>query len=313
MPTIVPDDAMLQHEIEKLAVRAGRMILAADTSGSGVRESTSGITVSHKSGRRDLVTSTDLEIQRMLMKRLTIFADDCAFLCEEDLGTSAQETAAQGTTAAATAAQEAPAVPPLPRGVRIITDAAQVHRGTCFIIDPIDGTANFVHGQRHSCTSIAMTVNGQTRLGVIYDPYRGELFSACKGRGAWLNGKRLPSFDAGLSDVITVFGTAPYDDTTNASTFRLAHLLYELSADVRRTGSAALDLCWTACGRFGLYAELSLSPWDFAAGKLIAEEAGCVVTDIDGQTLGFDGKPSILCGRKTAAAEFLKAREEESW
>lgn len=303
MPTIVPDDAMLQHEIEKLAVRAGRMILAADDSGTGAaRRSSSGITVAHKSGRRDLVTSTDLEIQRMLMKRLAIFVDDCAFLCEEDLEAATQASGTSSPNAAS----------PLPRGVRVITDPSQINKGTCFIIDPIDGTANFVHGQRHSCTSIAMTVNGQTRLGVIYDPYRDELFSACKGRGAWLNGKRLPSFDSGISDAITVFGTAPYDDTTNAPTFRLAHLLYELSADVRRTGSAALDLCWTACGRFGLYAELGLSPWDYAAGKLIAEETGCVVTDIHGQPLGFDGKPSILCGRKTAVAEFLKAREKES-
>ena len=155
-----------------------------------------------------------------------------------------------------------------------------------------------------------MTVDGKTRIGVIYDPYREELFSATKGRGAWLNGHRLPEFDAGLADVITVFGTAPYDDSTNEPTFRMAHLLYELSADVRRTGSAALDCCWTACGKFGLYAELGLSPWDYAAGKLIAEETGCSVTDINGAPLLFQGKPSILCGRKTAVKEFLAARKQ---
>ena len=279
MSMIVPDDALLQHEIEKLAVKAGRMILKADRSGD--RD----FTVSTKSGRRDLVTSKDLEIQKMLIQRLDILCSPCSFLCEEDLS--------------------------LPK-IRQITDPEEVNEGVCFIIDPIDGTANFVHGVQHSCTSIAMTVGGQTRIGVIYDPYREELFSATKGRGTWLNGHRLPEFDAGLADSITVFGTAPYDDSTNEPTFRMAHLLYELSADVRRTGSAALDCCWTACGRFGLYAELGLSPWDYAAGKLIAEEAGCSVTDINGAPLSFQGKPSILCGRKTAVKEFLAARERAS-
>ncbi|MBQ9015662.1 MAG: inositol monophosphatase [Firmicutes bacterium] len=267
---IVPDDAFLQHEIEKLAVKAGRMIRSADRD----------VKVSTKSGRRDLVTSKDLEIQRMLMQRLDILCSPCSFLCEEDLS--------------------------LP-GIRQIADPEEVNEGVCFIIDPIDGTANFVHGLQHSCTSIAMTVDGKTRIGVIYDPYREELFSAGLGRGTWLNGHRLPEFDLKLADAITVFGTAPYDDSTNAPTFRMAHLLYELSADVRRTGSAALDCCWTACGRFGLYAELSLSPWDFAAGKLIAEETGCSVTDINGAPLKFEGKPSILCGRPSAVKEFLAA------
>lgn len=276
MSMIVPDDAFLQHEIEQLAVKAGRMILKAERQ----RDE---LTINTKSGRRDLVTSMDLEIQKMLMKRLDILASPCGFFCEEDL--------------------------PLDNKIRLIRDPSQVMSGVCFIIDPIDGTANFVHGNRHSCTSIAMTVNGQTRIGVIYDPYREELFSACLGRGAWLNGHRLPEFDAGLADAITVFGTAPYDDSTNMKTFEMAHLLYENSADVRRTGSAALDCCWTACGRFGLYAELGLSPWDFAAGKLIAEETGCVVTDIKGRPLTWEGKPSILCGRKTAVKEFLQASE----
>ena len=109
-----------------------------------------------------------------------------------------------------------------------------------------------------------------------------------------------------MRNEITVFGTAPYNDRVNEPTFELALKLYEASADVRRTGSAALDCCWTACGRFALYAELSLSAWDFAAGKLIAEETGCVVTDLNGNPLSFKGKPSILCGRPTAVSEFRK-------
>ena len=289
MAMIVPDDGFLQNEIEQLAIKAGDRILKAAA------------TVRTKTSRRDLVTSTDLEIQKMLMKRLDIFGSPCSFFCEEDLS-----------------------VP----GIRQITDPEQISKGVCFIIDPIDGTANFVHGLAHSCTSIAMTVGGETRIGVIYDPYHKELFSACKGRGAWLNGHRLPELAAGstdseaagststeshaarLSDMITVFGTAPYDESTNERTFRMAQMLYEMSGDVRRTGSAALDLCWTAAGRFGLYAELSLSSWDFAAGKLIAEETGCVVTDIDGQPLDWAGKHSILCGRPAFTKAFLEKQAE---
>ena len=151
-----------------------------------------------------------------------------------------------------------------------------------------------------------MTVSGETQIGVIFDPYHDELFSARKGYGCTLNGKPLPVFDSSMRNEITVFGTAPYNDRVNEPTFELALRLYEASADVRRTGSAALDCCWTACGRFALYAELSLSAWDFAAGKLIAEETGCIVTDLNGNPLSFKGKPSILCGRPTAVSEFRK-------
>ncbi|MDO4870257.1 MAG: inositol monophosphatase family protein [Bacillota bacterium] len=263
----------LRKQIESLAVESGKKLIAADHS------SLQGVRITTKTGRRDLVTSMDLEIQRFLMTKLVELVPGCRFLCEEY-------------------------IPEM--GDVVITDPKEIDRGTCFIIDPIDGTANFVHGNRHSCTSIAMTTDGVTQIGVIYDPYRDELFSAAKGKGSFLNGEKLPVYDCSMSEEISVFGTAPYDDSTNKPTFDLGLLLYEMSADVRRTGSAALDCCWTACGRFGLYAELSLSAWDFAAGKLIAEEAGCLVSDIHGRPLSFHGKPSILCGRPTAVSEFLK-------
>ena len=267
---------MIQQEIERLARKAGEKILHSDA--ASLRD----VTVTTKSSRRDLVTSMDLEIQQMLITELRKLLPESRFLCEESIPELADA---------------------------ILTDPSDLERGLCFIIDPIDGTANFVHGMRHSCTSIAMTVDGETRIGVIYDPYRDELFSARKGFGCALNGETLPVFDASMKNEITVFGTAPYDESTNAPTFRLAHRLFELSADVRRTGSAALDCCWTACGRFALYAELSLSAWDYAAGKLIAEETGCIVTDIGGNPLLLKNKPSILCGRPTAVSEYLNVEQ----
>ena len=272
----------IRKQIEQLALAAGQMI--RDAEDTALRA----VTVKTKSGRRDMVTSMDLAIQQMLMNELMKLVPGCRFLVEESIPSLSDVTITDDDLETGDA-----------------TDPAL--RGVCFIIDPIDGTANFVHGNRHSCTSIAMVADGEAQIGVIYDPYRDELFSACKGRGCCLNGNLLPHFDAPIENEITVFGTAPYDDSTNGPTFQLAQKLYELSADVRRTGSAALDCCWTACGRFGLYAELSLSAWDFAAGKLIAEETGCVVTKLDGSPLSNKGKPTILCGRPTAVDQFRRA------
>jgi len=272
----------IRKQIEQLALAAGQMI--RDAEDTALRD----VTVKTKSGRRDMVTSMDLEIQQILMNELMKLVPGCRFLVEENIPSLSDVTITDDDLETGDAAD--PAL-----------------RGVCFIIDPIDGTANFVHGNRHSCTSIAMIADGAAQIGVIYDPYRDELFSACKGHGCCLNGSLLPRFDAPIENEITVFGTAPYDDSTNGPTFQLAQKLYELSADVRRTGSAALDCCWTACGRFGLYAELSLSAWDFAAGKLIAEETGCVVTKLDGSPLSYKGKPTILCGRPTAVDLFHRA------
>lgn len=272
----------IRKQIEQLALAAGQMI--RDAEDTALRD----VTVKTKSGRRDMVTSMDLAIQQMLMNELMKLVPGCRFLVEESIPSLSDVTITDDDLETGDSAD--PAL-----------------RGVCFIIDPIDGTANFVHGNRHSCTSIAMVADGEAQIGVIYDPYRDELFSSCKGHGCCLNGNLLPHFDAPIENEITVFGTAPYDDSTNGPTFQLAQKLYELSADVRRTGSAALDCCWTACGRFGLYAELSLSAWDFAAGKLIAEETGCVVTKLDGSPLSYKGKPTILCGRPTAVDQFRRA------
>lgn len=266
--TVSYDMDQLLKEIEKLAKDAGSIIL----DGSDVK-------IKEKTGRRDLVTSKDLEIQDMLMEKLHALVPEARFFCEEDTSFDSRH---------------------------VITDPEEIGEGICFIIDPIDGTSNFVHGQMHSCTSIAMAASGIVEIGVIYDPFRREIFSACRGKGSFINGEKIPVFDEQLSDTIAVFGTAPYDDSTNAPTFRLAHLLYEIASDVRRTGSAALDCCWTACGRFSLFAELSLSPWDFAAGKLIAEETGCKVSDIGGRPLSIKRKSSVLIGRPSCVDTFLK-------
>ncbi|HEX9615602.1 MAG TPA: inositol monophosphatase family protein [Bacteroidota bacterium] len=152
-----------------------------------------------------------------------------------------------------------------------------------WIIDPIDGTTNFAHGLPIYSVSIGLEHNGDLVAGVVYDPSREELFTAEKGKGASLNRERIRV--SGISTLIeSVLVTGfPYDvksDTGNIRHFQ--NFLVEAQA-VRRLGSAALDLCYVACGRLDGYWEMSLSPWDMAAGVLLVQEAGGTVTDHEGK------------------------------
>ncbi len=156
--------------------------------------------------------------------------------------------------------------------------------GVCqWYIDPLDGTVNYAHGVPFFCVSIAYATEGQLTLAAVYDPMRRELFSAERGQGARLNGRRLRVRHGGeLTRSLLVTGF-PYDIRSTAAT-NLDHFarFATLSQGVRRLGSAALDLCYVAAGRFDGYWELSLKPWDLAAGALIAAEAGAMVTPISG-------------------------------
>ena len=159
----------------------------------------------------------------------------------------------------------------------------------CWVIDPLDGTQNFVHGVPHFCVSIAVQKNGITEHGVVYDPVRDELFSASRGRGSLMNQRRLQvserkTIEGGL------FATGhPYERMVGEEcvSFARQHFaslqaICENGGQVRRFGSAALDLCYVAAGRYDGYFEMSLKPWDVAAGELIVTEARGVVVDHKG-------------------------------
>ncbi len=150
-------------------------------------------------------------------------------------------------------------------------------------IDPLDGTVNFAHGIPIFSVSLAYAQDGMITFGVVYDPLRDECFSAEAGKGAWLNGKPiLCSKAAALENSLLVTGF-PYDIRTNHRTNLDEFAKFALqSQGVRRLGSAALDLCYVAAGRFDGYWEIRLSPWDLAAGALIAQEAGAKVSDLNG-------------------------------
>ena len=152
-----------------------------------------------------------------------------------------------------------------------------------WIIDPLDGTTNFAHGFPVYAVSIGVECDGELLVGVVYDPTRDELFTAETGRGALLNGGSIAvSNTAQLEAALTVTGFA-YDirDTPNNNLDHFARFALKAQG-VRRTGSAALDLCYVAAGRFDGFWEVKLSPWDMAAGAVIVREAGGRITDLRG-------------------------------
>lgn len=151
-------------------------------------------------------------------------------------------------------------------------------------IDPLDGTTNYTHGLPIYCVSIALEQAGDLVCGAIYDPCQEEMFTAAKGGGMFLNGKQMfVSQETELLKSLLVTGF-PYDiRETNEDNLNNFAAFAKRARAVRRLGSAAMDCCWTACGRFDGFWELKLSPWDLAAGVLMVREAGGRVTDLDGR------------------------------
>ncbi|CAH0538802.1 inositol-1-monophosphatase [Vibrio marisflavi] len=154
-----------------------------------------------------------------------------------------------------------------------------------WIIDPLDGTTNFLKGLPHFSVSIAVRIKGKTEVACVYDPMLNELFTAQRGSGAQLNNARIrikPAKDIQGAVLATGF---PFKQKQHSESFmKILSALFVECADFRRTGSAALDLCYLASGRVDGYFELGLKPWDMAAGELIAREAGAILTDFSGGT-----------------------------
>jgi myo-inositol-1(or 4)-monophosphatase len=153
-----------------------------------------------------------------------------------------------------------------------------------WIIDPLDGTTNFIHGYPHSSISIALQKEDKMILGVIYDPYRDELYYAEKNKGAYCNQKRIHvSRQVNINNCLIATGF-PFKSRHLLDRFwKVLSAIFMDVSGVRRTGSAALDLAYVACGRFDGFWELKLSPWDIAAGAIIIEEAGGKITDFEGK------------------------------
>ena len=198
-----------------------------------------------KSSATDMVSEVDRASERLVIDRIHAARPDDAVLGEE------------GGHAAGTS------------GVR-------------WVIDPLDGTTNYLYGYPLFGVSIAAEVDGSTAVGVVHDPSRGETFTAIRGRGSFLDGVRLEV--GGPPTLATALVGTGFSYASERRAWQAAVLSHVLPAtrDIRRSGAAAVDLCWVACRRLDVFYEFGLQPWDVAAGGLVAAEAGAVVGTVGG-------------------------------
>lgn len=169
----------------------------------------------------------------------------------------------------------------------------RVQGGLFWLVDPIDGTSNFVHGMHMSAISVALIQGGEELLGVVYDPYAQEVFSACKGHGAFCNGERIRVSARDFSHALFYTAFSVYRKQYASVCEQILSDVFLRIDDFRRLGSAALELCHLAAGRGELYFELRLFPWDWSAAAVILREAGGVIGTIDGECLHHD-RPSLV-------------------
>ena len=225
--------------------------------------------IHQKEGHFNFVTDADVAVQTFLKRELLSLLPDARFFAEEQ-------------------------------------DNAPLTEAPTFVVDPIDGTLNFMRGRNLSAVSIGLLVQKRPALGVIYHPYADEMFSAEACKGARMNGREIRASQTPFENAMVCFGTSPYDaDLVNRSIDAARQFLLR-AGDLRRSGSAAVDLCDIACGRADIFFELRLRPWDVAAGSLIVAEAGGVFASLGHDRPYYDGPCGILaCNRPCEA----KARE----
>jgi len=180
-----------------------------------------------------------------------------------------------------------------------------------WIIDPLDGTTNFIKRLPHFAVSIAVRIKGRTEVAVVYDPMRNELFTASRGQGAQLNGYRLRGGNARDLDGTILATGFPFKLKQHATPYiNVVGKLFTQCADFRRTGSAALDLAYVAAGRVDGFFEIGLKPWDFAGGELLVREAGGIVTDFMGGHNHYNSG-NIVAGNPRVVKSLLGAMREE--
>lgn len=224
-----------------------------------------------KEGSANFVTAYDVKVQEFLKAGLTDLFPDAHFFAEED-GESSQT----------------------------------IGEGYTFIIDPIDGTTNFMCGYDHSAVSVGLLRDGEPVFGGIYDPYRDEYFCAVTGQGATRNGQPIRVSERPVTRGIVAIGSAPYrKDTLSATMLSMTADLFSTFADFRRSGSAALDICHVASGQLDAFCEPVLSPWDYAAGSVILSEAGGISTNFSGKPLDLSAPSSCVFGSTVAHPEAL--------
>jgi myo-inositol-1(or 4)-monophosphatase len=248
-------------------------------------------------GAIDPVTETDFQCQEIIIGMIRRAFPDHGFLAEERGGESIGE---QPPAAAREHAHPG------------LAWEADPLRPTCrWIIDPLDGTVNFAHGFPMFCVSIALEADGRLEYGVIYDPLRDELFEARRGGGASLNGRPIRVTGTDRLDRALIATGFPYDIRARVpeTLARLGRML-GIVQGLRRGGSAALDLCYVACGRVDGFYEENLKPWDTAAGLLIVTEAGGKITTFDGRDYDLYA-PNIVASNGVLHPQILSCLTEQ--
>lgn len=218
----------------------------------------SGFETASKGGIVNIVTSSDIAVQNFLVSELSALLPGCGFICEEE-------------------------------------ERHDPHKEYVWIIDPIDGTANYSRGIDHCSISVALKKNEEVILGVVYSPWRDEIYWAEKGKGAFRNQEPIRVSSRLFSDGLLCTALSLYRKEYGALCSEVIMDIYDYCNDVRRFGSAAIEICFLASGLCDLYFEFRLQPWDYSAAMLILEEAGGKLSNLDGCHPSFY-EPDIVCG-----------------
>lgn len=246
---------------------------AVKKAGEIYKSAGSDLGIEEKGSEVNLVTKYDKKIQDFLFEELSKIIPGCSFLGEEGDGNKTLSS------------------------------------GYCFIIDPIDGTTNFIKGFQHSAISVGLAKDGELIMGVVLDPDLNNLFYAEKGKGAFLNGKPIHASNCNLEHSLVLFGTCPYEHELAKKTFKLTEQVFYRCLEVRRGGSAALDICYVAAGKADLYYELILRPWDFAGATIILREAGGFCKTVEHGEIDCGKISSYVCGNKNNLEEFFETAD----
>lgn len=247
-----------------------KIISSVRSAGEIYKSAGDALGIEQKGSSVNLVTSYDKEIQNFLESELKKIIPECRVIGEEG------------------------------DGEKTVGD------GYCFIIDPIDGTTNFIKGFKHSAICVGLAKDGELIKGVVYNPDADEMFYAEKGDGAYLNGRKIQVSDCDLAHSLVLFGTCPYERELAKETFEITEKIFDKSIEVRRSGCAALDICYVACGRADIYYELILRPWDWAGATVILREAGGICSLTDGTDVSLNEVKSYLCANPKNIREFYE-------
>lgn len=222
-------------------------------------------------GKADFVTEVDVAVQNYIQERLEKLYPQIQFLSEEKNNEDVDKN------------------------------------GLVWVLDPVDGTTNLIHDYKASVISLALMEQGKPIVGIVYNPYNKELFTAKAGEGCYCNGKKVTVSSATkMEDCLIAIGTSPYYKEMAKKNFTVFEKLFCDCQDIRRTGSAALDLAYVASGRIEGYFERSLKIWDFAAGSLLVKEAGGVIVNYQGEEAKMDMVGDIVAGNQEVVMQLVE-------